>query len=519
MTSKLAEDTDSIEYWGKCMQEDPPQLDTSDAMLTVNIQQIKGLANPEFQNLKPRSAKRGDARKTKKGAYEIYRWCEEKSKDKFLVVDENLYYRCYEGFSYKKISGQDLSRRLVKIADELGDEDTKKDIVDVGTVKILKAFMTLAKTMKRREIYEKFKQFIAFKNGIFNIYDGSLYKDMNSLLMRINNTEEVICLLEIQASYIPGSERMETPIWAEFLKTITGDVKSQKNRIMEMICILMMGSWHVKKLFVCADAPNSGKSTLAEFMCSLFPDGTVGRKDIHELGKRFATGDIADCAINLAMDVSSEALPQKAVGSIKTLTGDRGSEAERKYKPSVVNECTCKLVVGTNWPLIPVASDQAYFNRLEIIPFQHTIPDTDSKMDQYECLQVEKDIIASICIDKAKLLIDNNFVMTDDCTAEMMKSAWIEQAYNAKNPEMRNVLKAYQITGQYEDYIISDDFAKEYIRVTGRQRATNSISRELRNLIETKTGKRFSGESTKRFGDKTMNIIRGIRHIEEKKDE
>ena len=74
------------------------------------------------------------------------------------------------------------------------------------------------------------------------------------------------------------------------------------------------------------------------------------------------------------MDLPRAKISREAIGTIKMLTGDDTITIEEKFRQSESYKPTCKLLFGSNFPLMPADNDPAFRARLITIPFRYAVP-------------------------------------------------------------------------------------------------------------------------------------------------
>ena len=87
--------------------------------------------------------------------------------------------------------------------------------------------------------------------------------------------------------------------------------------------------------------------------------------------------------------------------------------------------CYAKQVLGTNSGLKLQQFDEAFWERVEVIPYIYTIAPEDRIYDLEDRLMEERDAIVTMCIQEARLLLLNNFRFPECDVAEHMKEEWI----------------------------------------------------------------------------------------------
>ena len=413
----------------------------------------------------------------------------------FIRVDGVLY--CKYGTYFSRMDEQSLAKRLF----EALPEKYKRLLYQTNFHKLHENLLTtnLIEDYSMTELNSWYSDYIALENGYFDIVSGEL----------LPPESDIVCLVGLNAIYI--SEEPYTQSFDGFLQSISAGDISLIERIEDFMALVLATGKSIKKFFVLGTAPDSGKSTIANLLDSLFPSEYVGRTDINDLGKPFSLASVVGNYLNISMDLTEEVLSQKSVGNVKILTGERRIQVEKKFSQSTVATCTCKLVFGTNFPIRLKTMDKAFFNRMEIIPFNVTIPVQYQDHQLLNDLLDEKDAIVTKLLQRLTILQKQNFELMGCLRAEQMKEEWESGS--------QDVIECFvneccNVTNNISDYIICNelyDAFKSYIYnekqsicqcnvFTRKVRAlTNADCRQKNNLI------RINGY------EQPLRVIYGIR--------
>ncbi len=258
----------------------------------------------------------------------------------------------------------------------------------------------------------RFKTFIAFENTLLDARTNQKYE----------HNPGYPVFFGINAHYF--QHPAETPYWDAFLETTSQGDKKTKDLIYEMLGYLMLQGNDGKCFFVLATAPNSGKILLGDFIGSLFPDCFVSHMAIDDFGDRFSLGGLWKTTINVSMDLPQSTLSAHTVSLIKTLTGDTKITAEEKYMPKCTALNRLNLIFGTNSKIAISVPDQAFWNRMVIVPFLYEVPRKNRNTALLSHLLSEKDSILSKSIPYVSKLISRNYEFSLPDTAAVMKQEW-----------------------------------------------------------------------------------------------
>lgn len=119
-----------------------------------------------------------------------------------------------------------------------------------------------------------------------------------------------------------------------------------------------------KSFFLLQGVGDSGKSVLGNLISSMFNPEALAHLDIYRFKEKFSTSALIDKRLNICMDLPRARISREAIGVIKMLTGDDTITIEQKFRPSESYKPTCKLLFGSNFPLMPADNDPAFCSRL-----------------------------------------------------------------------------------------------------------------------------------------------------------
>lgn len=254
---------------------------------------------------------------------------------------------------------------------------------------------------------------VLFLNGAFDIITGQRVELLSSDFVTVR----------VQANYRRKPD--PTPVFDHFLEQCSGGNRSVAWLILTLFGYLLLPSAKAKKFFVLGTAPDSGKSLLAEFVRKLLSDETVCAICIHDFAEPFVVSQIVGKSVNFALDVPGGSLPRRTVSMLKTLTGRDAFSVNPKHEKPFRYVNTAKLVFGTNDPITIHDSDTAFWNRMQVIPFLHSVPADEQDIHLLDELWLERDGIVSLAMHAARKLIENDFVFPECAVAERMKLNWM----------------------------------------------------------------------------------------------
>nr|WP_325220679.1 phage/plasmid primase, P4 family [uncultured Oscillibacter sp.] len=202
--------------------------------------------------------------------------------------------------------------------------------------------------------------------------------------------------------------------WNRFLEDLTGGDDCLRQRILEMIGVIIAG-YPSKSFFLLQGESGTGKSQLANFLRNLLGnDACFALNDISQLGDRWTTGALRGKLLCICGDVPDGPLTSKAIGTIKQLTGDDLIRGEVKYQNAFTFENTAKLLFVSNYPLQISSSqkEQALIQRLVFIPCRYPVPVDRQILGLHEQLLREAGYIVGLALEALDDLIAHNGAFT-----------------------------------------------------------------------------------------------------------
>ncbi len=153
---------------------------------------------------------------------------------------------------------------------------------------------------------------------------------------------------------------------------------------------------HLFKGFYLLYGPHStGKSQWGKFLKWLAGDHyTHALEGLHSFGDKYTMGDLYGKKLALGLEVPQESrISSRAVGGIKTLTGDDPINARVKYGHSFTyDRGRPMLVFASNFPIY--AADEAFMDRMYVIPFDASpVPKEEQVRELHKHLRGEAQYI------------------------------------------------------------------------------------------------------------------------------
>ena len=143
--------------------------------------------------------------------------------------------------------------------------------------------------------------------------------------------------------------------------------------------------------FVCIGPKDTGKSLFARVLTDIIGIDSVSFLSAKDFSGRFDVGEIRDKQMNVCMDLPQRSWNVETVGKVKAVTGNDMIRSDVKYKESVRFKPSVRLLFGANYPIGIDCQDEAFLERMVVIPFTVRVPKEKQDMNLEEKLLKERD--------------------------------------------------------------------------------------------------------------------------------
>ena len=306
-----------------------------------------------------------------------------------------LYYSgtfyCQENCIFRPISEQELRSAIFPVVEPA--------LVAGKSAKLIGNIIDLLRDCPYTKVYRTTEtpDRVFFTNGVYDLTRHELLPPLP--------TDFVTAYLPFQ--YNPDNK--DCPVFDRFLSDISGGNTAVISLIWEVIGYLLSSDMSAKSFFLLQGVGDSGKSVLGNLISSMFNQEALAHLDIYRFKDKFSTSALLGKRLNICMDLPRARISREAIGVIKMLTGDDTITIEQKFKSSESYKPTCKLLFGSNFPLMPADNDPAFCARLVTIPFLYPIPKGRQDKHLLEKLLMERSAIAVKALDAYLRLRARNY--------------------------------------------------------------------------------------------------------------
>lgn len=318
-------------------------------------------------------------------------------------------------YVYSPVNERTVERLLMSTL----TEDQKENFRISASKGVLKRLLASDEISKNQLTFPKEKILVA--NGCFDLRTKKLTK--------IEDSDFFVC--RINARYLPG-EKLSCPHFDRYLETSSGGDKSIQERICAMLGYLMTCGYPGKKIIVLGMAKNSGKSMISRFYQRLVGPALVCGQTPFDMSENHALSEFSGKIANMALDIPATIIKPEAIGVMKALSGGDRISVNPKNRDRSSANCYTKQILGTNAPLRLQQYDEAFWERVEIIPYIYSVAPDERDEDLENRLMEERDAIVTKCLKFTRRLIKNGYQFPPCAVADAMKDSWIGWQANAR---------------------------------------------------------------------------------------
>lgn len=200
---------------------------------------------------------------------------------------------------------------------------------------------------------------ICVKNGMVNWKTKEL----------LPHSPKYFRLARLNVDYNPEADM---PLLRSFMKETFNE--DALDLIWEYMGVSILESVSAKKFMIFVGSGDNGKSVWLNVVRKVLGADNVSSATLKDLSEnRFAKAQLLGKLANIASDISGEELAD--IASIKELTGNDQTSADRKFQSQVNFVNKASLMFSCNVLPMAVAADDAYFRRLFIVDCPNQVPE------------------------------------------------------------------------------------------------------------------------------------------------
>lgn len=249
-------------------------------------------------------------------------------------------------------------------------------------------------------------EYIAFRNGIYNMNTGSLEPF----------TPDIIILNKIDWNYNPTA--YDENVDKMFDRLACGD-QAVRALLCEAVGYCFYRRNELRKAFILTGEKQNGKSTYLKLINFLLGRDNVTSLDLAELGQRFKPAELFGKLANIGDDIGDDFISNPAIFK-KVVSGDPVNVERKGENPFDLKNYSKFLFSANNIPRIKDKSG-AVISRLVIIPFNARFTKDDPDFDPYIIYKLTTEnameYLINIGLEGLKRVL-NNYTFTESESVE-----------------------------------------------------------------------------------------------------
>ena len=311
------------------------------------------------------------------------------------------------------------------------------------------------------EDFRAISNHVVFQNCVYDAQTGE----------ELPFNEKLPYYYAVNANYAEYDD--DTPYYDKLKRDATDGDEESMDMIDVMIAYFMIPNRSAKCFFVMANARDSGKSLLGQFIAKMYDGPCTKYIDPKNMADKFSLSDVKEAVLLSCLEMSTDRLTESAVAQFKRITGEQQIRSEAKYKNADMPKIRFKLLLATNGGVVlPLGmEDPAFYRRLIVIPFVKSTPLDSLMNDLDKRLWEERDAILSKCIRKLKRYIskDGGIVFPESALSLSMKEQWM----GGRCLDDEFIRQAFSYTGDTDDRVAIIDIESVYNYFIDTQKGTN----------------------------------------------
>ena len=230
--------------------------------------------------------------------------------------------------------------------------------------------------------------YIAFKNGVLNLADGSFGEF----------SPEYVITNKIPHNYVPDAQ---SDVLNGVLRKLSCNDTTVEHLLLQSIGYCFYRRNELRKSFFLLGEKRNGKSTFLDMVGTLLGEDNTSNLDLCEIGDRFRTAELTGKLANIGDDINDEWVSNTAIFK-KVVSGDVVT-AERKGKDPFKLRSFAKFFFSANsLPRLGRGKDSsAVLDRLVIIPFDAKFTKNDADYDPFIKYKLREEPVMEALIAKA----------------------------------------------------------------------------------------------------------------------
>lgn len=319
--------------------------------------------------------------------------------------------------------------------------------------------------------FDSDENIIGFNNGVLNLKTGELH----------NFGEKYLLTRLVDCNYQPNKSLEDAPVFNKYINELCRKNSEEIDFLLEYIGGILSNvqGWRFKKLLILVGEGNTGKTQIREFTMNLLGREHCVSIDMRKLNERFGPAQLYRKRLAGSGDMSTVEISEMNI--IKNLTGGDSLYAEFKGKDGFSFRYDGFLWFNAN-ELPHFRGDRGthVYKRFAIICCDNIIPPEKQDRQLLDKIMFEKDIIASVAIDKFIKALKRGYKFSE---SERMKMN--NKSYRIENNSLLTFISECCETCNTEARIKRSEFNEIYKNWCSANRVLPERAREIGKQLET----------------------------------
>lgn len=242
---------------------------------------------------------------------------------------------------------------------------------------------------------DKSRLYVNLENGEYSIMDKDL----------VNKKTNLVYDYKLKCNYRKGCKIQDAPNFLEFAKKSIGT--EQIITLLIIIGCCLSSLTKLRKCFMLIGKPRSGKSTILDFLESIFTSELVSHESFSSMASERAKAHYIGKKVNICRECSRK--PMKQAEGFKSLVSCEWTTGSEKHEKSIDFRSTIKFIFASNFELKFTELDDAVLDRWDVVLFNNTIPENELDLDLDKKLLAERDTIISLALDTLKDVVESGY--------------------------------------------------------------------------------------------------------------
>lgn len=188
-------------------------------------------------------------------------------------------------------------------------------------------------------------------------------------------------------------------------------LQAKKTLLLQIIGWAISDIPNLKKAMFLVGPSCSGKSVIVRFLQRVIGEINISNVSLDNFGNRFSIAEMYEKKLNLTSEIPCDEIGAKNYTIFKHITGGDRIQAEKKgCQPFFFTPDVKLIFAGNCMPTFSqIDGSDAFFERVQLLLFDKTVPSTERDIKLDEKLWCERDLIISEALDLLRELIQNEY--------------------------------------------------------------------------------------------------------------